>query len=76
MVDVGELVQPKAMKKPDRNSVNEIDAKIKAEISAIDAKMKSLSDKIKAHQQEASKNGDASADTRARLKELKVNIIV
>jgi septal ring factor EnvC (AmiA/AmiB activator) len=69
-----ELKAPPAIKKPDRNVVKEKEDKLRDEMAKLEAKIKVVSDKAKAIQQQSSGNDDGLSDARSRLKELKVMI--
>ena len=66
-----ELVQPPALKRPSRDAVKEKETGIKADISAIDKKMKQVTDKLKSLSGAANKD-DGLGETRSKLKALKV----
>ena len=66
-----ELQAPPALKKPSRDAIKEKEDKIKADQAEIDVKFKKVSDKIKALQG-GEKKDDGTAETRSKLKALKV----
>jgi uncharacterized coiled-coil DUF342 family protein len=67
----GELKMPARMNKPDRNTVKDAEEKVKAEIAAIEEKIKAALGKAKQLKDATAGSGDKNSADRTRVKELK-----